>query len=59
VAVPPEEDALVEAPLADGVAATTDALSAPTAMAAQTDLFNHPMSPMHAPLLAGRPGDGR
>ena len=50
VAVPPEEDdAFVDAPLVDGVTATTDRLSAPPASAAKADRFTNPFSPMALP----------
>src|SRR5271157_4111001 len=63
VAVPPEdEDAFVDAPLADGVMATTERLRAPAARAAKADRFNNPFSPIALPcssLFVDRPGDGR
>ena len=62
VAVPPEDDdAFVDAPLADGVMATTDRLRAAAASAAKADRFNNPFSPIAlpcsstAPVTAGTP----
>ena len=59
VAVPPEEDALVAAPLAVGVTATTDTLSAPAARAAKADRFNNPFSRIALPCLPAAPVTGR
>ena len=59
VAVPPDDDALVEAPLVAGVTATTDRLNAPAARAAKADRLRNPFSPIALPMLIGRPGDGR
>ena len=56
VAVPPEDDdALVDAPLADGVMATTDRLRAPAARAANADRFSNPFSPMALPCSSAAP----
>src|SRR5258708_21409410 len=55
VAVPPEDDALVDAPLVDGVTATTDTLSAPAAMAANTDRFRYPFIPIVLPCSSAAP----
>ncbi len=59
VAVPPEDDAFVAAPLVAGATATIDTDSAAAAMAANADRFTYPLSPIVPPSLVGRPGDGR
>ena len=59
VAVPPDDDALVEAPLVPGDTATTDTLNAPAARAAKADRLSNPLSPIALPIFISRPGDGR
>jgi hypothetical protein len=49
VAVPPDDDALADAPLIEGVTATTDTLNAPAARAATADRLSNPFSPIALP----------
>src|ERR1700679_2693841 len=46
VAVPPLDDALVDAPLVMGDTTTSDIVTAPAARAANADRFNNPFSPI-------------
>ena len=59
VAVPPDDDALVDAPLAVGATTMIDTDSAAAAMAAKADRFTYPLSRIVLPCSVGRPGDGR